>query len=62
MPVEYQSQLNGRLIDSGVSPSEIEFVVPEKLSAEHFKPSPTWQGEREAVPLEDIFRKVVNMN
>jgi hypothetical protein len=35
--------------------------MPEKLSAEHFKPSPMWQYETEAAPLENIVRKVANI-
>jgi hypothetical protein len=60
IPVEYQSQLSGRLINLGVSPSEIEFTVPEKLSADHFRPSPIWQYETGSVPLEIIVRKATN--
>jgi hypothetical protein len=62
IPVEYKSQLSRRLTNLGVSPSEIEFAEPEKLSADHFKPSPIWQYEAEAAPFEVILRKVANIS
>ncbi len=62
IPKEYQYLLNSKLTNLNVSSSEIEFTVPEKLSAEHFKSSPTWQYEKEATSLEKIVRKVANIS
>jgi hypothetical protein len=59
IPEQYHSQLSLELINLGISASEFEFVVPEKLSAEHFKPSPKWQCQIDAIPFENIIRKLV---
>jgi hypothetical protein len=62
LPEEYQGLINSRLINMGVSPSQIEFTVPENLCAEHFKTAPAWQYEKEAVPLESIVRKITHID
>ncbi len=59
IPQEYRYKIKTRLIDLGVSPSIIEFVSPERLSAEHFKLSPKWQYEKEADLVENIVSKLL---
>ncbi len=58
IPAEYQRQLHRALVNLGAPASKIKLVVPGKLSAEHFMPSPPWQYEPEAEPLETIVRRV----
>ena len=59
LPAEYHRGLKGLLIDLGVSPSDVEFIMPENLSAEHFRMVPPWNADREALPLEEIVSKIV---
>jgi hypothetical protein len=58
IPEQYHRQLSLALTNLDISDSEFEFVVPEKLSADHFKSSPQWQGEKDAVPFVSIVRKL----
>ena len=60
IPAAYHSLLKMSLINLGVSPPLIECVEPEMLSAQHFKPSPVFENEPAAAPLENIIRKVAN--
>ena len=60
IPAAYHSLLKMSLINLGVSPPLIECVEPEMLSAQHFRPSPVFENETDAVPLENIIRKVAN--
>lgn len=60
LPESYHKQLSLLLIDSGIRESEFEFVVPENLSLEHFRPSPKWPGETGAVLCEDIIKKIAD--
>jgi hypothetical protein len=62
IPKEYRSQLISSFNKLGINPSEILFVEPDKLTAEHFKISPIWQCDTTAAPLEDIIRKEANVN
>lgn len=62
IPAAYQSVLRSRLSNLGVSPSEIEFTSPEDLSSEHFKPSPEWQHEKNAAPLQQIIKKIISLH
>jgi hypothetical protein len=60
VPPEYWSLLLGKLIDLGVESLDIEFIGPENISAEHFKPSPAFQGEKGAVSLVHIVRRIMS--
>ncbi|MEN8264062.1 MAG: hypothetical protein ABFR82_11420 [Nitrospirota bacterium] len=62
IPAEFHGRLKDKLTGLGVSPSEIEFIVPEKLSAEHFRQSPVWRYDEEAVTLASIVRKLTGIN
>ncbi len=62
IPAEFHGRLKNKLTGLGISPSEIEFVVPDKLSAEHFRQSPVWRYDEEAVTLSSIIRKICEIN
>ncbi len=52
----YQNELNLKNVHLTVPVD-----VPDKLSAEHFKPSLKWQCEINAAPFENIIRRVANV-
>ena len=60
IPELYHKKLGFELINSGIRASEFECVVPEKLSADHFRPSPKWEYETDSVPFETIVRRLLN--
>ncbi len=62
IPEEFHGRLKDKLTSLGVSPSEIELVVPDNLSAEHFRQSPAWRYDEEAVTLSSIIRKICEIN
>ncbi len=62
IPAAYHSLLKKLLINLGVGPPEIECVEPEKLSAQHFRPSPVFENETGAAPLENIIRKAATLH
>ncbi len=61
IPAEFHGRLKNKLTGLGVAPSKIECVAPDKLSAEHFRQSPVWRYDEEAVTLSSIVRKVTGI-
>jgi len=59
IPEQYHKKLGFELMNSGIRASEFEFVAPDNLLADHFKPSPKWGYETDAVPFETIVRKLL---
>ncbi len=61
IPEEFQGRLRESLKYHGVHSADLEFVQPQNLSAEHFKASSVELCEDNAVPLEDLVRKLSNI-
>jgi len=60
VPTDHHSLLKRSLMKSGINSSEVECVDPVNLSAEHFKPSPVFDSEKEACSLESVINKIVS--
>jgi hypothetical protein len=58
IPEQYHGRMRLTLRNMGISASAFELVPPEKLSAEHFRPSPEWKLQAGAVPFENIIKKL----
>jgi hypothetical protein len=60
VPTDHHSLLKRSLMKSGINSSSMEFVDPDNLSAEHFKPSPVFESEKNACSIESVIKKIVS--
>jgi hypothetical protein len=58
IPEQCHGRIRDALMNMGIDASACELVTPERLSAEHFKPSPEWRCQEGAVPFVDIIKKL----
>ena len=60
IPTDYHRLLKRSLITSGIDSFSMEFIDPDNLSAEHFKPSPVLESENKASSFESVIKKIVS--
>jgi hypothetical protein len=60
IPANYNELLKKSLASSGTSPSLIKCIEPEKLSAEHFKPSPAFETGKNVPDIASVLKKIIS--